>query len=224
MFLWLKLGLPRRVVCAPVRKAYLKKAGFSVSQNHYCGSFFDVSKESIRYFFNVVEAAGVSTSLIRQSKTFEWRSRSKTAPQLSKFAMVGAQLGKGKGMQITRYDALQSRIQWLGPHSPWLQVQNQLSFLVVNSSVSPCRPVIQNQGRKRRRSVSALCFGGRKSSVPGAAWAGSPFFFGELSMIPIWFAEDAKQLPLVLVKHHLWGVWMLAAQWTAAAAVQTCSS
>lgn len=54
--------------------------------------------------FNVVEAAAVSTSLIRQSKTFEWRSRSKTAPQLSKFAMVGAQLGKGKGMQIIRYD------------------------------------------------------------------------------------------------------------------------
>ena len=52
----------------------------------------------------MVKAPAASASLIRQSKTFEWRSRSKTAPQLSKFAMVGSQLGKGKGMQITRYD------------------------------------------------------------------------------------------------------------------------
>lgn len=136
---------------------------------------------------------------------------------------------RSSGMMWSWGKLLQSRIQWLGPHSRWLQVQDQLSLLVVISSVSvsPCRPVIQNQGRKRRRSVSALCFGGRKSSVPGAAWAGSPVFFWRawiLNMIPIWFAEDAIQPPLVLVKHHLWGAWMLAAQWTDAAAVQTCCS
>ena len=93
-------------MCAPVKKAHLKKADFQPA------CFSDYRKFSISLdlclnvdtCLNVVEAVAASTSLICRSKTFEWRSRSKTAPQLSRFAMVAEQLGKGKGMQITQYD------------------------------------------------------------------------------------------------------------------------
>ena len=154
----------------PVRKGHLKR-----NQSKTAGSLSEAGF-SLKFHlscWNLLLAGKVSISFRR---SIVWRSRSKTAPPLPKFAAV---LGGGKGRipQIRQYDVKLKKAPWIRNVVVRSLFLTRLIFFEAVSidMMGPwkyfLRSLNHRQATSRRASIARAHHSwGRKSSDHGAVW------------------------------------------------------